>query len=321
LSIAPTDPLNDLAAHETGAVAEAPVFSGTWWNLFPNGLLVLERPLGPAGPSRLLVSQLEACLQVQCTCREVTMRAVDLELAAPPASMEEFTALLAGREPVYALIELDLGQISPLTGDANRPPLKEEWLTFLNAQPLGELLDRLHARWLNAKSLKPRNAWDSIDWTKRDPAELIIWDEIFPDGRSDHFLTQDGHLYLATEQYCSNSRCTCNEARIVFTELTGRGHSRHLGSIRVQLPSGVPEVEEEKRRDRRTLQVLWQAYQRRHDVTARLSSRRRRIHELGDTLPKTLPAAAAPAAPKVGRNDPCPCGSGLKHKRCCLDKA
>jgi preprotein translocase subunit SecA len=26
------------------------------------------------------------------------------------------------------------------------------------------------------------------------------------------------------------------------------------------------------------------------------------------------------AAPKVGRNDPCPCGSGKKYKRCCLLK-
>jgi len=24
--------------------------------------------------------------------------------------------------------------------------------------------------------------------------------------------------------------------------------------------------------------------------------------------------------PKTGRNDPCPCGSGKKYKRCCLDK-
>ncbi len=24
------------------------------------------------------------------------------------------------------------------------------------------------------------------------------------------------------------------------------------------------------------------------------------------------------AATKVGRNDPCPCGSGKKHKKCCL---
>jgi uncharacterized protein len=26
-------------------------------------------------------------------------------------------------------------------------------------------------------------------------------------------------------------------------------------------------------------------------------------------------------APKVGRNDPCPCGSGKKHKKCCLDES
>jgi uncharacterized protein YchJ len=24
-------------------------------------------------------------------------------------------------------------------------------------------------------------------------------------------------------------------------------------------------------------------------------------------------------APKVGRNEPCPCGSGKKHKKCCLE--
>ena len=28
-------------------------------------------------------------------------------------------------------------------------------------------------------------------------------------------------------------------------------------------------------------------------------------------------AAAARIAPKVGRNDPCPCGSGAKFKKCC----
>jgi uncharacterized protein YchJ len=25
------------------------------------------------------------------------------------------------------------------------------------------------------------------------------------------------------------------------------------------------------------------------------------------------------AGPKVGRNDPCTCGSGKKHKKCCMD--
>ena len=33
------------------------------------------------------------------------------------------------------------------------------------------------------------------------------------------------------------------------------------------------------------------------------------------------PAPYRSAAPKVGRNDPCPCGSGRKYKQCCLLKA
>jgi uncharacterized protein len=31
------------------------------------------------------------------------------------------------------------------------------------------------------------------------------------------------------------------------------------------------------------------------------------------------PPTVQRTAPKVGRNDPCPCGSGKKHKQCCMD--
>jgi tetratricopeptide (TPR) repeat protein len=41
-------------------------------------------------------------------------------------------------------------------------------------------------------------------------------------------------------------------------------------------------------------------------------------------LGKDLEPMARPAAPakrlKIGRNDPCPCGSGKKYKKCCLSK-
>jgi SEC-C motif domain protein len=33
------------------------------------------------------------------------------------------------------------------------------------------------------------------------------------------------------------------------------------------------------------------------------------------------PAPFKSSAPKAGRNDPCPCGSGKKYKHCCLAKA
>jgi SEC-C motif-containing protein len=41
-------------------------------------------------------------------------------------------------------------------------------------------------------------------------------------------------------------------------------------------------------------------------------------YEDGDT-PKSIPVTRG--GPKVGRNDPCPCGSGKKFKKCCGAKA
>ncbi len=32
------------------------------------------------------------------------------------------------------------------------------------------------------------------------------------------------------------------------------------------------------------------------------------------------PPTITKQGPTVGRNDPCPCGSGLKYKKCCLKK-
>ena len=37
------------------------------------------------------------------------------------------------------------------------------------------------------------------------------------------------------------------------------------------------------------------------------------FYDAGDIVPKTM----VRATPKVGRNDPCPCGSGKKYKHCC----
>jgi len=45
-----------------------------------------------------------------------------------------------------------------------------------------------------------------------------------------------------------------------------------------------------------------------------------RLRELSKRVPPPPPSAPAPVEPhtrKVGRNDPCPCGSGKKYKKCC----
>lgn len=66
---------------------------------------------------------------------------------------------------------------------------------------------------------------------------------------------------------------------------------------------------------------------REHRETEReLTEMRKRFQVLGDKMwdfldddeKATLPFVRA--QPKVGRNDPCPCGSGKKYKKCCMNK-
>ncbi len=41
--------------------------------------------------------------------------------------------------------------------------------------------------------------------------------------------------------------------------------------------------------------------------------------DIADVERAILARQAARATPKVGRNEPCPCGSGKKFKKCCVD--
>ena len=69
------------------------------------------------------------------------------------------------------------------------------------------------------------------------------------------------------------------------------------------------------------------AFTRRRKELERLISERReqeRFQQVIDSQPPTESAQTNPIppqpAPKIGRNTPCPCKSGLKFKRCCLNK-
>lgn len=54
---------------------------------------------------------------------------------------------------------------------------------------------------------------------------------------------------------------------------------------------------------------------RRHHEIGRFKKAEGRWFYLDGSTPK--PVTQAREAPKVGRNDPCPCGSGRKYKKCC----
>ena len=41
--------------------------------------------------------------------------------------------------------------------------------------------------------------------------------------------------------------------------------------------------------------------------------------DISDIIRLQDPPPPAEKKEKIGRNEPCPCGSGKKHKKCCLD--
>jgi SEC-C motif-containing protein len=66
----------------------------------------------------------------------------------------------------------------------------------------------------------------------------------------------------------------------------------------------------------RVKDTLWNTADEEDELTKEVDFR---LHDGRDSIiPKTLPPQHEPA--KIGRNDPCPCGSGKKYKFCCLLK-
>jgi len=57
--------------------------------------------------------------------------------------------------------------------------------------------------------------------------------------------------------------------------------------------------------------------QRQEDVEQASQRERRQRMQVGRTSPGEKPHTVKRAVKKVGRNDPCPCGSGKKYKQCC----
>ncbi|MFI3246918.1 MAG: SEC-C metal-binding domain-containing protein, partial [Ferrimonas sp.] len=75
-----------------------------------------------------------------------------------------------------------------------------------------------------------------------------------------------------------------------------------LSKVQVQAQSDVDEMEAKRRREEEALAVQ-RAYQH---------------QQAQEQLSESVPSAATQTreGPKVGRNDPCPCGSGKKYKQC-----
>lgn len=183
----------------------------------------------------------------------------------------------------------------------------------------GETLEELGRLWYRGKAcpdpeVTSREA-KQIKVENWKPGDVVAWGEAMVGVRQDIFRFGEG-VFEAIDLYCVAEGCSCGEVLVDFAPVAPRG-APAPGAVRVdKLGEATVEPEHEKHRER--VEHLWAAFLKRHPrYRDRFARRAAVMHALAGRIVGAPRAEVERRTPKVGRNDPCPCGSGKKYKKCC----
>jgi hypothetical protein len=155
------------------------------------------------------------------------------------------------------------------------------------------------------------------------------------------FFALDGHDYLIEDHYCVNPACDCRTVHLEFWERTESGgrsprvEVEQLLMATVTLAGDFQRIDFSKDSQQAAEKIARTWCDRCGHQLPEMGRRYEQVKAIGrrsfpadtDTARRRssaaaarrghVPAAAPPSDAGVGRNDPCPCGSGRKFKRCC----
>jgi hypothetical protein len=147
---------------------------------------------------------------------------------------------------------------------------------------------------------------------------MVGYFEIFPYAKRLEFIHEQ-ETWLIDDQYCCNPNCSCKEALLSFIripEKTGQGATQPTLSIFYEYRNGKIRPLEAEENPQLSGQGLVASLTKAHaDLDSLLAKRQSLLRRLYGRILKRQTIQSP--APKIGRNEPCPCGSGKKYKRCC----
>ena len=132
-------------------------------------------------------------------------------------------------------------------------------------------------------------------------------------------LELEGRKYIADDMYCVQQGCTCNQAALTFLPVDGdtAPSHRHSSAVRYSFQKGMTEVLRESDPGQPAVRELVRALEQAEpNLSRELVFRHQQLSTLFRKR-HASPQSPSPERTKVGRNDPCPCGSGRKFKKCC----
>jgi hypothetical protein len=137
-------------------------------------------------------------------------------------------------------------------------------------------------------------------------------------------LNIEDRRFQLDEFYCVKSNCTCTDVAVGLLDLSAphdaADRTLAVPALFLNYRTKQWRIENAGNEEPQLLNCIAETlktdayasfFQRHH---ARLKSLYR-----GYQVRHPRPAAAPPTRDPVGRNDPCPCGSGKKYKKCCIN--
>jgi hypothetical protein len=209
-------------------------------------------------------------------------------------------------------VDLDTRELFPPVGDAPLDAGAQPDVKAVADRLDDDVLDAIARVWHLGKGdeppAEPGAGGAEIEVEGWRSGNLVVWDDARPSLRVDAYVLED-RIFEAIEIYCVKPECACGELIVDFGPVVPRG-APHPGHVEIDGTEATLHPDHERHRVRLT--ELWTAYCRRHaDHRERFARRSATMHGLAGQI------VAAPPTPKVGRNAPCPCGSGHKFKQCC----
>ncbi len=151
---------------------------------------------------------------------------------------------------------------------------------------------------------------------------MIYYNEILP--HAEQFtLDLEGSSYLLADAYCLRRGCRCTKVlfSVELVDIKNRT-ARPVGVLWIEYkPKKMVVTSEPDSPDVDLDRIGKELLGKYPDLRKRLRARHERLRKIYvHCRKKKLGVGQKASATKVGRNDPCPCGSGRKYKKCCLPR-
>lgn len=126
----------------------------------------------------------------------------------------------------------------------------------------------------------------------------------------------DGKQYLMEDHYCIDPKCECHQVIVHFIlDHPKENDYQHLFSIHYSLRDNKYSFSNDEQCSEEYENLVNYVFNKRSDLDDLFKSRYKAVKEQGKRYIKERNQPVK--SNKVGRNEPCPCGSSKKYKNCC----